>query len=238
LRRTWYVLALLGIGIAAAAATFAYPAIAARSSASSTVTINVTASEWKFKLSKTTVPVGTTVVFKVTNKGKIGHDFKINGKKTPLIAPGKTKTITVVFKKKGTLTYICTVSGHAKLGMTGKFGVGVKNVPTTTTTTTTTGGPGPGAGCTSPTTTVNVSMVEYRFVLDKPSFPAGCTQFVITNNGAEVHNFDLDGIHAGQLLNPGGTETWSVTVPAGQHQYECDVAHHVEFGMLGSLTAT
>jgi uncharacterized cupredoxin-like copper-binding protein len=237
LRRSAYVLALLGIAAAAAAALFAYPALAARSSATKTVTINVTASEWKFKLSKGTVPVGTTVIFKVTNRGKTDHDFKINGKKTPLIAPGKSKSIKVVFKKKGTLTYICTVSGHAKLGMTGKFGVGVTHVSTTTTTTTA-GGPPSGASCTSPATTVNVSMLEYRFVLDKPSFPAGCTQFVVTNNGQEVHNFDLDGIKAGELLNPGGTETWSVNVPAGQHQYECDVAHHVEFGMLGALTAT
>jgi len=221
-----------------AAALLAYPALAARSSASSTVTINVTASEWKFKLSKSTVPVGSTVVFKVTNKGKIAHDFKINGKKTPLIAPGKTKTIKVVFKKKGTLTFICTVTGHAKLGMTGRFGVGVKQVVTTTTPTTTSGGPPAGPSCTTPVTTVNVSMLEYRFVLDKPSFPAGCTQFVVKNNGQEVHNFDLDGIKAGALLDPGRTETWSVNVPAGQHQYECDVAHHVEFGMLGALTAT
>ena len=28
------------------------------------------------------------MIFKVTNKGKIPHDFKINGKKTQLIKPG------------------------------------------------------------------------------------------------------------------------------------------------------
>ena len=241
LQRLRITLALLVVGVVGAGAAFAIPAIGARSTAAKTVTIKVTASEWKFKLSRTSVPVGTTVIFKVTNKGKIGHDFKVNGKKTPLINPGQTKSIKVVFKKKGKLVFLCTVTGHAKLGMTGKFGVGVTAPVTTTTTTTTTttgGGGGGGTACTTPTTTVNVSMLEYRFVLDKPSFPAGCIQFVIKNNGAEVHNFDLDGIHAGQLLNPGGTETWSVNVAAGQHQYECDVPHHVEFGMLGSLTAT
>ncbi|MFL6016655.1 MAG: cupredoxin domain-containing protein [Gaiellaceae bacterium] len=235
MRRSLFFLALLSVGVAGVAAAFAYPAIGARSSASATVTVKVTATDFKFKLSRSSVPVGTTVIFKVTNKGKIGHDFKINGKKTPLINPGQTKSVKVVFKKKGKLVFLCTVPGHARLGMTGKFGVGVTTGVTTTTPTTTTSG---GPACTTPATTVNVSMLEYRFVLDKPSFPAGCTQFVVKNDGAEVHNFDLDGIHAGALLNPGGTETWSVTVPAGAHQYECDVAHHVEFGMLGSLTAT
>jgi uncharacterized cupredoxin-like copper-binding protein len=238
LQRLRILLALLVVGVIGAGAAFAIPAIGARSTAAKTVTIKVTASEWKFKLSKASVPVGTTVIFQVTNKGKIAHDFKINGKKTPLIAPGKTKSIKVVFKKKGRLTFICTVTGHAKLGMTGKFAVGLAAVTTTTTTTTTTGGGGGGSACTTPATTVNVSMLEYRFVLDKPSFPAGCTQFVVKNNGAEVHNFDLDGIHAGALLSPGQSETWNVNVSAGAHQYECDVAHHVEFGMLGSLTAT
>src|SRR5206468_1684390 len=82
--------------------------------------------EWKFGLSKKTVPTGTIVIFKITNKGKIGHDFKINGKKTPLIQPGKTATLKVVFKKKGRLTYICTVKGHAARGMKGSFAVCLK----------------------------------------------------------------------------------------------------------------
>ena len=82
MRRSWFFLALLSVGVAGVAAGFAYPAIGARSSASSTVTIKVTATDFKFKLSRTSVPVGTTVIFKITNKGKIAHDFKIAGKKT------------------------------------------------------------------------------------------------------------------------------------------------------------
>jgi len=98
--------------------------------------INVTASEFKFVLSKKTVPAGTTVVFTVTNKGKIAHDFKINGKKTPTLKPGKKATLTVKFLRKGTIAYICTLPGHAAGGMKGKFGVGVKPpAPPVTTTT-------------------------------------------------------------------------------------------------------
>ena len=60
--------ALLGVlGIVAA------PALGARSHASAAA-VSVTAMEFKFKLSKLSVPHGT-VVFTVANKGKIQHDF-------------------------------------------------------------------------------------------------------------------------------------------------------------------
>ena len=98
--------------------------------------INVTASEFKFVLSKKTVNRGTTVLFTVTNKGKIPHDFKINGKKTPTLKPGKKATIRVVFRTKGTIAFLCTLPGHAAGGMKGKFGVGVKAPVTPPTTTT------------------------------------------------------------------------------------------------------
>jgi uncharacterized cupredoxin-like copper-binding protein len=241
LQRVRILLALLVVGVVGAGAAFAIPAIGARSAATKTVTIKVTATDFKFKLSKASVPTGTTVVFKVTNKGKIPHDFKINGKKTQIIQPGQTKSVKVVFKKKGKLTYICTVSGHARLGMTGKFSVGVAAVTnTTTTTTTTTGGGGGGGGtaCTTPTTTINVGMREYAYDLDKASVPAGCIQFVVKNNGAEIHNFDLQGKHVGALINSGQTETWSVQLTAGTYQYLCDVGQHANFGMLGSMTVT
>jgi uncharacterized cupredoxin-like copper-binding protein len=240
LQRVRILLALLIVGVVGAGAAFAIPAIGAHSTAASTVTIKVTASEWKFKLSRTVVPTGTTVIFKVTNKGKIAHDFKINGKKTQLIKPGATKTVKVKFTKKGRLTYICTVTGHAKLGMTGKFNVGVTAITTTTTTTTTTtggGGGGGGTACTTPTTTVNVRMRDFAFDLDKTSVPAGCIQFVVTSVD-EVHNFDLQGKHNGALLGAGQTETWAVQLTAGSYRYVCDVGQHQDFGMVGSLTVT
>ena len=84
------------------------------------MTVTVSATEFAFKLSKRTVPVGTTVNFKVVNKGKIGHNYAISGKTTKLLAPGKSQTITVKFTKKGTFTYKCTVPGHAASGMIGK----------------------------------------------------------------------------------------------------------------------
>ena len=227
---------LAGLGVVAGVVLPANGASTSPAGASKTITINVTAKEWSFKLSRATVPVGTTVIFKVTNKGKIGHDFKINGKKTPLIAPGHTKSIKVVFKKKGKLSFLCTVSGHARLGMKGTFAVGVKAVTTTATTTTTT--TTTTNSCTTPTTTVTVQMKEYTFILDKTSFPAGCTKFVISNVGNDVHNFDISGVKSGTILAPGGNETWAVQLNAGQYLYVCDVPFHVDRGMTGNLTVT
>jgi uncharacterized cupredoxin-like copper-binding protein len=83
-------------------------------------TVNVAASEFKFVLSKTSAPKGV-VTFVVTNKGKIPHDFKINGKKTPMLAAGKKATLKVTFSKAGKFPYLCTVPGHAASGMKGTF---------------------------------------------------------------------------------------------------------------------
>ena len=87
--------------------------------AAKATTVNVTASEFKFKLSTSSAKAGK-VTFKVTNKGKLDHDFKIAGKKTPLIKPGKSATITATIKK-GKNAYLCTVAGHASAGMKGSF---------------------------------------------------------------------------------------------------------------------
>jgi uncharacterized cupredoxin-like copper-binding protein len=83
-------------------------------------TVNVTASEFKFVLSSNSAKRGL-VIFKVKNTGKLGHDFKINGRKTPVIAPGKSNTLRVTFLRKGAYPYTCTVPGHAAAGMKGIF---------------------------------------------------------------------------------------------------------------------
>ncbi len=55
--------------------------------------------------------------------GHVVHDFKINGKVTPLLQPGKSAKLTVKFAKAGTYPYLCTVPGHAAAGMKGVFTV-------------------------------------------------------------------------------------------------------------------
>ena len=110
-------------------------AVAHRSSAKAKVTVTEgKPSEFHYKLSKKTVSKGT-VVFAVTNKGTIPHDFKVcssskggkanacRGKGTKVLSPGKSATLTIVFRKKGTYEFLCTVPGHAAAGMKGDLKV-------------------------------------------------------------------------------------------------------------------
>jgi uncharacterized cupredoxin-like copper-binding protein len=108
------LLALAAIAVALAVAA----PVAARMSATSSTTVRVTATEMKFALSKRTVPKGT-VVFNVVNRGKLPHDFKIAGKKSPVLRAGKSGKLTARFAKAGRYPYLCTIPGHAAAGMKG-----------------------------------------------------------------------------------------------------------------------
>jgi uncharacterized cupredoxin-like copper-binding protein len=88
-----------------------------------TTPITVKTGEFFFKFSKSSIAKPGTVVFTVKNGGHLAHDLKIAGKKTPLIQPGKSAKLTVVFKKAGKFSYLCTVPGHAAQGMKGTFTV-------------------------------------------------------------------------------------------------------------------
>lgn len=83
------------------------------------VSVKVAASEFRFKRSTKTVKVGK-VIFKITNRGTIQHDFNIDGVKSKLIAPHRRTSITVNFKKKGSSVCMRTVPGYAAAGMKGK----------------------------------------------------------------------------------------------------------------------
>lgn len=87
----------------------------------SATTVVVTATEFKFTLSKTNVPRGD-IVFTVVNRGKVAHNFWINGKATPLVAPGQSATLRATLSR-GRLMYECTVPGHAAAGMKGALTV-------------------------------------------------------------------------------------------------------------------
>jgi uncharacterized cupredoxin-like copper-binding protein len=110
----------LALGVALAALVVAAPGTARTNTAAAT-NVTVTMKEFKFVLSKKTVPHGK-VTFKVVNKGALGHDFAIGGKKTKIIGKGKTTTLTVTLGA-GSKAYKCTVPGHAAAGMKGKLKV-------------------------------------------------------------------------------------------------------------------
>jgi plastocyanin len=119
-RRIGLVLALIAAGVAAVALT----GVAGAADQATPVKVTVTMTDFKFKLSKTTVPKGTPVVFTVVNKGPSPHDFDISGTKgTPVILAGNRSTQRVTFKKAGAFRYVCTVPRHAQFGMTGNLKV-------------------------------------------------------------------------------------------------------------------
>ena len=94
-----------------------------RQTRAAATTIQVKVGVFFFKLSSKSIAKSGKVTFVFKNVGHVTHDFKINGKKTPLIQPGKTARLVVAFKTKGKFSYLCTVPGHAAAGMKGVFTV-------------------------------------------------------------------------------------------------------------------
>ena len=123
MRRRWVAVGAAVASLALAAPLPVLPAETGTTAAQAT-TIRVTAgkpTEFHFTLSKKSTPKGS-VTFKITNKGKLSHDFKIAGKRSPMVKPGKTATLKVTLKP-GKIKYECTVPGHAAAGMKGTLTV-------------------------------------------------------------------------------------------------------------------
>jgi len=204
-----------------------------------TTHVTVTATDLRFTLSRRSAPTGT-VVFTVTNKGKLSHDFKIAGKKTPLLSPGHTATLRVTFSKTGRYPYLATVSGQASHGMNGVFSVVAAVAPTPTPTTTPPYAPPTGPVGTA-NTTVAVGLFDASngqgwFVFSQTSIPSGMVTFVITNNCLFRCSFDLVGVKTGTTITERGqSETWTVALAPGIYRYHCDVDPG---GMKGTFTVT
>lgn len=232
-----FLVVLLVIGIAAgvvAAGGGASPdASNATSRSEATTRVAVIATDSKFRLSKRSAPTGT-VIFSVTNAGKVSHDFKIAGKKTPLLTPRHSATLRVTFSKEGRYPYLSTVSGQASAGMKGAFVVVASPTPPVAPPATTTTPPTVGTA----NTTVTVDMFDYTdpgfFKLSQITVPSGMVTFVITNRCNDQCSFDLEGIRAGAILDPGQSETWTVALATGSYRFHCDKQR----AMQGQLTVT
>jgi uncharacterized cupredoxin-like copper-binding protein len=125
----------LRLAISLAFAALVVPATALAHSGSKTLISNVTVTagqpaEFHFIVAPTTVKHGI-IVFKITNKGKLPHDFKLcskassslanscNGRSSGQINPGASGSMRVSVLLKGTYEYLCTLPGHAAGGMKG-----------------------------------------------------------------------------------------------------------------------
>jgi plastocyanin len=117
----------LTIAVAAAASIAIAPAVVASADtqhrAPAAATVAARGREFSFRLSRTSAAKPGKVTFTFRNVGTVRHDFKIGGKQTPLIGPGKTAALAVTFHEKGRFPFICTVPGHAAAGMRGVFTV-------------------------------------------------------------------------------------------------------------------
>lgn len=174
--------------------------------------VTVSMFEMGFKLSASRVPTGT-VTFRVVNDGKVVHDFRINGKGTPVLDPGEQATLTVDFPEPGTFSFVCTVEGHAAAGMVGKLVVSRM----------------------AERTNVSVSIGSKGFKLSKKVVPAGVVVFRVVNKTKVKHGFRILGKRT-PLLKPRQKAKLMVefTRP-GTFTYSCPVKRYRVAGMVGKL---
>jgi plastocyanin len=122
--------ALVSVLLAALALAGVFAATAVSGRAPQATGLSVTASDFKFRPAKLTATSGQVVV-RLTNRGSVRHDLRVAGKKTARIRPGKSATLAFANLKPGRYPFVCTVPGHADLGMRGTLVV--KQAPAETT---------------------------------------------------------------------------------------------------------
>ena len=109
------------------------------------------------------------------------------------------------------------------------------------TPTTAGGGEGSGGGGGGGST-ITVTETEFSITPSDVSAPAGNITFQIKNTGAVAHDIAVmvNGTeHASPLVDPGKSETWSVTISdAGTYDMYCSVPGHKAAGMNGTLKVT
>ena len=117
--------------LTAGSAVFLAALLPGSSTATSTaaLTVRVDARDFSFALSRRSVPVGSSVRFVVSNRGNTIHDFVVKGRRTRKLRPGQSQTLTIAFSRKRLYRFLCSVSGHARLGMKGTFAVGTRPSP-------------------------------------------------------------------------------------------------------------
>jgi plastocyanin len=96
---------------------------------------------------------------------------------------------------------------------------------------------GEGAAAGKRVTKVYVTEFEFGFKLSRQTVPAGKVTFVMRNNGAIIHNFDLIGVKVGLFLLPGQAASMTATLKRGEYTYVCSVKYHAAQGMQGTLYA-
>jgi len=109
-----------------------YAATHGRADSRPAVAVNVTGHQWYWDMSRTTLPVGRTVEFRVTS-ADVNHGFAIYNSDEQVVAqtqamPGYTNKLRHTFRKPGTYTVMCLeYCGLAHANMTKKIRVTASN---------------------------------------------------------------------------------------------------------------
>jgi uncharacterized cupredoxin-like copper-binding protein len=87
--------------------------------------------------------------------------------------------------------------------------------------------------------TVDLSETEYKITPADPSVKAGSVTFDITNDGATVHNIEIEGNGVEEEsddLQPGDNGQLTVDLEPGTYEMYCSIDGHEDLGMKGEIT--
>ncbi len=112
--RPYWFFVLVGLGTWAGAATLGglpYTDTHSDSGTSGALTVDVVGRQWAWQISQTSVPVNTSIQFRVTS-ADVNHGFAIYDKNWRVLAqtqamPGRTNTLRYSFDQPGQYTILC-----------------------------------------------------------------------------------------------------------------------------------
>jgi uncharacterized cupredoxin-like copper-binding protein len=218
-------------------------------------TVNVTLTDMKIAIDRTSILEGA-VIFVVRNNGAVIHHFvvlhtdvpedKLAASRTQAgkvdetgnvgesgeINPGESKAFTITIPP-GHYVLICNEPGHYAAGMH--------------------------LALTVAADTVNATLTDMQITIDRTSVSEGPVTFVVKNNGAVIHEFDVirtdvaqdkiaaDPTQAGKVdetgnvgetgeVEPGESQTFTITLPAGHYVIMCNELGHYAAGMHLAFT--
>lgn len=83
--------------------------------------------------------------------------------------------------------------------------------------------------------------MEYKITLSRSTFHPGAYTFKVVNAGTITHGFVVTGPgvnHTAPEQDPGGSETFTVTLQAGSYEIYCPVDSHRSLGMDVHITVS
>jgi uncharacterized cupredoxin-like copper-binding protein len=94
--------------------------------------------------------------------------------------------------------------------------------------------------CGGGASTVNVTEKEWTIRFANPTIKAGLAKFVVKNEGAEIHNFVIQGYVEVALYSilPGKSKEVTFDLKPGTYSVFCSLPGHESAGMKTTLTVS